>query len=452
MNGARARRAVVGRSSPRAWRLRGPHGAVMVAVLTLATLPAVTGSLQHGPAGIARADDVTASQDYLRTGWDPSEPALTPAAVHGGKFQQLFSTPVNGQVYGQPLVVGPTVIVATENDWVYGLNAATGAVRWSVSLGTPYPISWCTDLQPNIGVTGAPVYDPANGNVYLVAQVVTSLGYVQYHLYGISAVTGAISMNQYIGGHPANDANITFSGKYENARPGLLLMNGWVYAAFASHCDHQPYAGFVTGVNVSTKAETLWTDESGVTDNQAGIWQSGGGLLSDGPGRIFFTSGNGVSPPPGPGTAPPGQLAESTVRLAVQPGGSLAAQSFFSPANAPSLDAADTDFGSGGPAGLPVGTATYPHVLVQAGKDGRIFLLNRDSLGGRAQGPGGTDAVLGELGPYPGQWGHPAVFEADTSPLPSGSPGTGDYVYYVGSNDYLRTLQLSASAAGRPRC
>lgn len=311
-------------------------------------------------------------------------------------------------------------------------------------------LSWCTDLQPNIGVTGAPVYDPANGNVYLVAQVVTSQGYVQYHMFGISAATGAISMNQYIGGHPVNDANITFSGKYENARPGLLLMNGWVYAAFASHCDHQPYAGFVTGVNVSTRAETLWTDESGVTDNQAGIWQSGGGLLSDGPGRIFFTSGNGISPPPGPGAAPPGQLAESTVRLAVQPDGSLAAQSFFSPANAPSLDAADTDFGSGGPAGFPVGTATYPHMLVQAGKDGRIFLLNSDSLGGRAQGPGGTDAVLGELGPYAGQWGHPAVFEADTSPLPSGSSGTGDYVYYVGSNDYLRTLQLSASAAGAP--
>ena len=68
--------------------------------------------------------------------------------------------------------------------------------------------------------------------------------------------------------------------------PGLLLMNGWVYSAFGSHCDHQPYTGFVSGVNIATKAHTLWTDESGVADDQAGSWQGGGGVMSDGSGRI----------------------------------------------------------------------------------------------------------------------------------------------------------------------
>jgi hypothetical protein len=422
---------------------------VAVAVLALALLPVVTGAVTPGHAALARADDTTASQDNLRTGWDPSEPGLSPSVVGGGTFGQVFSTPVNGQVYAQPLVVGSVLIVATENDQVYGLNAATGTVEWSRSLGTPYNITFCPNLTPNIGVTGSPVYDPANGNVYLMAQVMRGSAPV-YRLYGIDPHTGHIIKRQLIGGNPANDPSISFDAAQQLERPGLLLLNGWVYAAFGSNCDHQPYVGFVAGADLSSNAKTLWTDESGVTDNQAGIWQSGGGLMSDAGGRIFFTSGNGVSPPPGPGTSPSGQLAESTVRLAVQADGSLAARDFFSPANAPSLDAADTDFGSGAPAGLPFGTSIYPHLLVQAGKDGRIFVLNRDRLGGREQGTGGTDAAVGVFSPYAGQWGHPAVF-ADTPTLTASNTATaGDYMYYVGRNSPLRVLKFGAGSSGTP--
>jgi iron transport multicopper oxidase len=115
----------------------------------------------------------------------------------------------------------------------------------------------------------------------------------------------------------------------------------------------------VAGVNLASSAFTLWTDESGVTYNEGGIWQSGGGLMSDGAGRIFFTSGNGVSPSVRAGGSPGGQLAESVVRLGVSASGTLAAKDFFSPGNAPTLDAADTDFGAGGPVGVPFGTATW---------------------------------------------------------------------------------------------
>ena len=438
-----------GWAADRAARVRVVCAGVAAAVMALALLPAVTGALPPGRAALARADDVTASLDNLRSGWDPNEPGLSPSVVGGGTFGQVFSTAVNGQVYAQPLVVGSTVIVATENDWVYGLNATTGAVEWSDSLGTPYNITTCGDLTPNIGVTGSPIYDPANGNVYLIAQIMRSSG-PAYRLYGINAQTGGITKRRWIGGSPTNDPSISFNGAQQLERPGLLLMNGWVYAAFGSHCDHNPYVGFVVGAQLSSSSETLWTDESGVTDNQAGIWHAGGGLMSDGPGRIFFTSGNGISPPPGPGTSPPGQLAESTVRLAVQSNGSLAAQNFFSPANAPSLDAADTDLGSGGPVGLPFGTSTYPDLLVQIGKDGRIFLLNRDNLGGREQGTGGTDAAVGVFGPYAGQWGHPAVF-ADTPALTASNTATAnDYLYYVGKNSYLRVLKAAADSSGTP--
>ena len=339
--------------------------------------------------------------------------------------------------------------MATEEDWVYGLNATTGAVKWSTQLGTPYHITTCSDLTPDIGVTSTPVYDPSTGTVYVMAMV-KEINY-EFHLFGLNVTTGAITLKERIAGSPTNDSHISFDAVQQDQRTGLLLMNGWVYAAFASHCDHQPYAGYVAGVRVSTRplTTTLWTDEAGVSNDQAGIWQSGGGLMSDGPNRIFFTSGNGVSPAPARGTDPPGQLAESVVRLGVNSDGSLSAQQFFSPSNAPTLDAGDHDFGAGGPVGLPLGTARYPHILTQAGKYGTIYLLNRDDLGGRDQS-GGGDKDLERVGPYAGQWGHPAIF-ADTTTLTSSNAGKAhDYLIYVGKQDYMREFTFGVNGSDEP--
>ena len=172
--------------------------------------------------------------------------------------------------------------------------------------------------------------------------------------------------------------------------------------------------------------------------------------MSDGPGRAFFTSGNGISPGPGPGGRPPGQLGDAVVRLAIGRFGALSARDFFTPRDAPALAAADIDFGSGGPAGLPFGTRGVPHLLVQAGKDGRVFLLDRDHLGGREQGPGGGDAAVSQAGPFGGLWGHPAAF-GDTRVVTPGSSGAAqDYVYYLGRDDYLRYLRFRLPRAGRP--
>jgi hypothetical protein len=434
---------------------------VAALALALTALPAGAGVAAASSGQTARAgltatqlaiqDDPTASQDSLRTGWDPNEPGLSPSVVHGPSFGQVFRAAVNGQGYAQPLVIGSMVIVATENDWVYGLNASTGAIMWSTSLGTPYAIKTCNNVVPNVGVSSTPVYDPSSGTAYVMAQVLSGK-YVAWRLYGINTTTGAVTFQRGIYGSPSNDSHITFSTAQQGQRAGLLLMNGWVYAAFASHCDHRPYAGYVAAVNLANKANsTLWSDEAGVTDNQAGIWQSSGGLVSDGPGRILLASGNGVSPAAGPGGSPPGQLAESVVRLAPQTNGTLSAQDFFSPADAPTLDANDLDYGSAGPAELPVGTTAYPHILVQGGKIGRIFLLNADNLGGRKQGPGGSDQNLYQSQPYGGLFGHPAVFEASTSPIPAGSSGLSDYVYSVGKNDYVRAFRVDTSSSAVPR-
>jgi outer membrane protein assembly factor BamB len=454
---ARARTALGARRS---------FSVLAVAALAAAGLTAIGAA---GPAGAAAAhagrhdhaapvapgagptnDETTGAQNNLRDGWDPNEPALTQAAVAGGQFGQVFKTSVNGQVYAQPLVIGNTLIVATEANWVYGLNATTGAVLWSTFLGTPYTITSCKDLVPDIGITSTPVYDPNTGSVYVMSLVKKTT--YQFRLFGLNVGSGAVTLNSKVEGHPSNDSHITFSPIPQDQRTALLLLNGWVYAAFASHCDHKPYAGYVSGVDVeSTSAQkTLWTDEAGVSDNQAGIWQSDGGMMSDGSNRIFFTSGNGISPAKGPGDKPPGQLAESVVRLELKSNDDLQAKDFFSPANAPKLDAGDKDFGAGGPAGLPFGTKTYPDIVAQAGKYGRLYLLNRNDLGGRQQNKVGGDEDLFEIGHLAGLWGHPGIF-ADTTTLTTGNAASSnDYLYYLGSNDYLRAFKAGVNSSDEP--
>ncbi len=395
----------------------------------------------------ARGEEVTVSQDTLRTGWDKSETALDPASVQSPDFGQQFSTTLDGQVYAQPLIVGNTLIAVTENDKVYGLDKATGAILWSDNFGPAWPASTigCSDLTPNLGITSAPVYDSSTGYVYLVTKVNDGADamHPHYYMHAVNVTSGAEKANfpVAIGGHPSNDAAATFDPAYEGQRPGLLLLNGVVYAAFGSHCDYGPdYRGYVAGVSTAGNQTALWSDETGTGNNGAGVWQGGGGLVSDGAGQIILATGNGVSPAPGPGNAPPGNLAESVVRLHVNADGSLSPADFFSPHDATKMDANDTDFGSGGPMGLPdgYGTAAHPHLLVQMGKDGRLFLLDRDNLGGHAASTG-TDASLGMVGPYQGQWGHPAFYGGD-----------GGYVYLVGNGGPLRAFKVGVDGSGNP--
>ncbi|GIG00782.1 choice-of-anchor D domain-containing protein [Catellatospora citrea] len=397
----------------------------------------------------ATADETTISVDTLRTGWDQNEPGLAPSAVSAADFGQLFSTAVDGQVYAQPIVVAGTVIAVTERNWVYGLNAVTGAVTWSRNVGPSWPASaiGCGDLVPDIGITSTPVYDPATNAVYFMAKVNDGpdTAHPHFYLHSVNPATGVerAGWPVTIQGSPTNDPANVFNPRTAAQRPGLLLLDGVIYAGFASHCDYGPYVGYVAGVKTSTPAmSTLWSTEAGRSNGMAGIWQSGGGLVSDGPGRIIVATGNGVSPAPGPGFSPPGTLAESVIRLQVNGDGSLTARDFFSPFNNTRLDQDDTDFGSGGPMALPAGfgTAAHPRLLVQTGKDGRVYLLDRDNLGGNAQGPGGTDASVGApAGPYNGVWGHPAFWGGD-----------GGYVYNVENQGFLRALKYGVNGSGLP--
>jgi hypothetical protein len=397
------------------------------------------------------ADVTTVSQDTYRTGWDRNEPALTPANVASSSFGQLFSTPVDGQVYAQPIIVNNTLIAATENDKVYGLDSATGAIKWTDDVGPAWPItkvwSQCTDLYPNIGVTSTPVYDPISGYVYFTAKVNdgADVSSPNWYMHAVLPANGAerAGFPVKIGGTPSNDPqNVPFNAEHEQQRPGLLLLNGVVYAAFGSHCDNGPYRGYVVGVSTAGRQTSMWASEVTWAGGGAGIWQSGGGIVADSNGGMYVSTGNGVSPTAAAGTNPPPYLSESVVRLKVNADGSLSTADFFAPSNANDLNTADKDVASGGPMALPddFGTTAHPHLLMQQGKDGRVFLLDRDNLGGMAQGAGGTDADISTMTPGAGgQWNHPAFWGGD-----------GGYLYVVDNGAPLRALKYGLDGTGTP--
>jgi HYDIN/CFA65/VesB family protein/putative pyrroloquinoline-quinone-binding quinoprotein len=397
-------------------------------------------------AGVAMASGVTNAGDDLRTGWYPDQSAITPQVVSGGSFGKLWSASVNGQVYAQPLLSATgTLIVATENDKVYGLDPASGAQRWMTDLGTPWnpaDVS-CPDIAPSIGTTSTPVIDPSTNTVYLTHKTYVS-GSAAWFMDALDVATGQerSGFPVRLSGTADNNPAASFNPKSQQQRTGLLLMNGVVYMGFGSHCDYSTWQGWVFGVSAAGKITARWVDNAAGSSG-AGIWQSGVGLTSDTPGSILLSTGNGGSPTsPAPGSSPPSTFGESIVRLNVQPDGSLKPVDFFTPFDARQLDQYDADFGSGGVVGLPdayFGTSAFPHLAVAVGKQGYVYLLNRDSLGGYDQGPGGGDDVIQRIGPRTGVWGRAGVW-----------PGDGGYAYIPTAGGPLDVYKYGLSGSGTP--
>lgn len=426
----------------------------ILVVLVPSTSMAIVYGISHKPA---KAAVTTIANDTLRTGWYPDQPNLSISQVGSGTFGQMFSTNINGQVYAQPLVSQGTLFVATETNNIYGLDPATGAQKWTRNLGVPFNPSdlTCSDLTPSIGITSTPVIDSATNIAYFTSKTYLNgtSGSAATFMHAVDVATGTEQSGfpVQIQGTAANDPTHTFDGTHQLQRPGLLLMNGVVYAAFGAHCDRKPYEGWVVGISTSGQITTLWTDEVGMPQSSfpgAGIWESGGGLLSDGPGQIIIASGNGFVPPfPSLGNSVPNSLGQSVARLSVQPDGSLKATDFFSPYDSDQLNSTDSDLGAGAPVALPpqyFGTATYPHLLVEVGKQGYVYLLDANNLGGRGEGPNNSDAVINRIGPNGGVWGKPSVW-----------PGDGGYVYITtaqggGGSGKLKAYRYGLDGSGKP--
>jgi hypothetical protein len=380
----------------------------------------------------ASADTLQMSSDSLETGWYPNEPQLTPSAVANGSFGQLFNTLLTGQVYAQPLVAQPTVLAVTEKDYAYGLNSATGQITWQRNFGPPAdPLAQtsCGDIGANMGITGTPVIDPSTGVAYFVAATGTGTnGATQYFMDAVNVQTGATpsgwpAAGVPIQGHADNDSATVFDGQWQSQRPGLILVNGVVYAGFSSQCDNGSWNGWMIGVSTASHSiTTMWASETGSGGGGGGgIWQSGSAPVVDSQGNIYFSTGNGTLP----SAAAPGSdtsvhnLGEAVVKLSTS-GGTLQLADWFIPADAANLNSNDGDLGSGGAVELPasMGTTQEPNVLLQVGKEGVLYALDMSSLGGYEQGTSGGDAVPSETATGGGVWSKPTVW-----------PGDGGYVY-----------------------
>jgi hypothetical protein len=440
------------------WSTRGGGRALAVAILLAATWGGL--GLAPRPARAATPAVVGVDADPGGSSWYPDQGGLSPQVVAGGSFGQQFATQLQGDIQAQPLVVGSTLLVDTEANDAYGLDATSGQVRWSRSLGTPVDSSaiGCNDLPSN-GVTGTPVVDVGAGTEYLmsVTYVSGASGPAVYSLHALDITSGAErpGFPVPVVGTAANDPKQTFDATYQLQRPGLVLSGGVVYAAFGGHCDITPTHGWVVGVSTAGHLTTMWSDEAGVDDGtgRGGIWAAGA-LRSDGPGSLVLTTGNGVDPTtPLADTTPPATLGEAVVHLVVQPDGSLKTTDFFIPFDANHLNTIDGDLGSGSPVLLPsaeFSTPTHPHLAVVVGKEGYLYVLDADHLGGYQQGAGQGDDVLARLGPVQGVWGNPAVWGGD-----------GGYLYFVtnggsatgapGATDgKLTAWKFGVDGAGRP--
>jgi PQQ-like domain len=411
------------------------------------------------------------TNDPLRTGWYPNQPGLNPNAGGQCAFGEQWAAQVSGQVYARP-VVDPgtnlpngTLVVATENNDIYGFDAVDGHQLWTRNLGVPWNSSdiGCFDVGQTVGITSTPAIDPATHTAYMTSKKYVA-GVATYQAHAIDLATGNEKPNfpVTIQGMASNAPLVPFEPANLLQRPGLLLMNGVLYAAFGSLCDTPPYRGWVVGVNGSTGAvATRWTDVTTfpgpnppeVGRPGGGIWQAGGHLVQDN-GDILVVSGNGDIPPvPTPGTAGPatGALGESVIRLKVLPGGALQASDFWTPCNAQDLSDNDLDLGSGAPLVLP---PPFPsNLLLVAGKAAPLYLLNRTDFGGYQQGgagscPDGTgtpgDKIVSSFSPGGifGVWATPGVW-----------PGDGGLIYlpyqpFLGSAKFIA---YRVSGSGTPQ-
>jgi polyvinyl alcohol dehydrogenase (cytochrome) len=271
-----------------------------------------------------------------------------------GRLRVAWSRKLGAAVYGQPLIIGSTVIAATESDQVYGLNRATGAVRWRTRVGTPLPIGRqpCGDVNP-LGITSTPIYDPQTRLVYVVAQN----GRTGHLLVALRVSGGRVAFSRNV---PAPD----HKPFYDQQRGALALTDGHIYVVFGGHYgDCGPYIGSVVAMPASGRG-AIWSYRV-PTRAEGGIWATGGPVVSKS-GTVYVAVGNGAA------TRPPYDGSDSVLALTPR----LKRTGFFAPTQWAADNAGDQDLGAMSPALLADGR------ILQVGKSGNGYLLNASHLGG----------------------------------------------------------------------
>ena len=350
-------------------------------------------------------DVVTYKNDVGRTGQNLTESILTPANVTPATFGLLGNLPVDGKVDAQPLYLsqltigGAThnvVFAATEGDSVYAFDADTGTTLWRVSLlasgETPSDNHGCSQLTPNIGITSTPVIDRAagpHGAIYVVAMSNDASSAYHQRLHALDVTSGTELFNGpvEITATYAASGGVTASfepGQYAE-RAALLLSQGIVYTSWTSHCDQPPYSGWIIGYNETTLAQARVLNIGPHSNTGPSIWMSGGGPGADSAGNIYLLSANGPFETTLDANGfPNGQdYGNSFLKLAAN-GSTLTVADYFTLSNTLAASGADQDLGSGGELLLPDLTDsgnTVRRLTVGAGKDGNLYVVNRDSMG-----------------------------------------------------------------------
>lgn len=411
-----------------AWSVDGVNGG-SVAVGTISTAGLYTppaGAATHTIRATSTADTtktasatiavtdlsgvVTYHNNLARDGTNSQEYALTTSSVKTATFGKLFSCPVDGAAYTQPLWVPSlnvggqirnAIFVATQHDSAYAfdadanpcsqlwhanlLDAAHGGTAGEIPVPTGDVGNGYQDIQPEIGVTGTPVIEQTSGTLYVVSKSEGPAGTFHQRLHALDLVTGS---EKYAGpiditasvpgtGDGSVGGVLTFNPQNQHQRSALTLVNGIVYIVWASHEDRDPYHGWVIAYDGATLAQAAVfnADPNG---SRGGIWMAGGAPAVDGSGNLYLSTGNGTFDG-NSGSPPNNDFGDSVLKVGTASGLSL--DDWFTPFNQDFLNAVDLDLGSSGVVVLPDQVSGPPHLLVAGGKEGKLYLLNRDAMG-----------------------------------------------------------------------
>jgi hypothetical protein len=349
---------------------------------------------------------LTQHNDLNRTGWNNQETVLNVKNVNSLQFGRVFSRGVDDQIWGQPLIVSGltigggihnVVFVTTVNNSVYAFDADSTlqvAPYWQVNLTAPglRPVLFSdmtgacggayNNFLSHIGIVGTPVIDSITKTIFLVARSVSNsgTGYVQY-LHALDISSGLEQANSPVlitasvvgTGDASSNGIVSFDPQHGNQRPGLLFLNGVVYIGYSSHCDWDPYHGWLMaydGVTLQQKALYNTTPNG----SEGGIWMSGMAPAADETGNIYLAVGNGTAD--GLTNNPSPVNTGASVLKLTPSGNQFQISSYFTPNNFVYLNSNDLDVGV-----LQVMLIPQTHLIVTGDKNGELFLLNRDSMG-----------------------------------------------------------------------
>ena len=400
---------------------------------------------------------LTYHNDNLRTGLNANETILTPSVVNSAQFGQLFSQTVDGIIVGQPLYLADVSIpnlgvhnvlyVATQHDSVYAFDADNNSGSnvsplWQVSFinpgagittvpGTTQKCSGVTGFS-EIGIESTPVIDPNTNTIYLVAKTEEN-GSFFHRLHALDVTTGQEKFGGPVSisaSFTANDGKVTpFSNLWEMNRPGMLLLNGVVYLTFGTNGCDDSSQGWVLTYDATT-LQQVGIFDAAPDAGLAGIWQSGQGPAADSSGNIYFSTAE-IDFDANTG----GQDYGSTILKLTQGTNALGVTDYFTPSNWSFISQNDLDLSSCGVLALPDQLGTYPHELIASGKQGTIYVLNRDNMG--QFNPMGDTQIVQELILGAGaMFGSPAYFN--------------NTVYFSGRASPIYGYPLSGGMLGVP--